>query len=89
MTARADFLKTCDQHPGEPKVYHRLLIPMALALAVGIFAGGTWPGYGLLVAAVACLTAIYIGHALIRKRRVPLAPILLLVLCGYLSLIHI
>ena len=56
---------------------------MAMALAVGIFVGGTWPGYGRLVTAVAFLTAIYIGHALIKNRCLPLAPILLLVLSGY------
>jgi competence protein ComEC len=83
MKTENDSAAICDFPPGAPSPYHRPLIPMVLALAAGIFAGGTWPGYlvpialgGLMV--FGCLLHAWIGH-----RRLGRAPLVLLCLLGY------
>jgi len=83
VTAQTVLPKTCNPHSGKQKVYHRPLILIAMAFAVGIFVGGTWPGYGPIVTAAGCLTAARICYTLIRHRRSLIAPIILLVLLGY------
>ncbi len=83
MTARTEFFKACDHHSGDRDSYHRPLILVAIALAVGIFVGGTWPGYLTQVTAAGCLTTACIVHAWVRSRRSRMAPIILLILLGY------
>lgn len=83
MTAQSDILEACEHPSGEQDVYHRPLILMAMALAVGIFVGGIWPGYQPQVAAAGCLTIVFIVRAWIRSRRSRMAPVILLIILGY------
>ena len=83
VTARTVFPKACDHSSDAKNVYHRPLILISIALAVGIFVGGTWPGYLLHITAAGCLTTACIVHAWILRRRSQMAPIILLFLLGY------
>jgi competence protein ComEC len=83
VTARTDFSKACVHHPDRQDVYHRPLILMSIALAVGILVGGTWPGYLLQAIAVGCLTTARIVYAWIRNRRTRITPIILFCILGY------
>jgi len=83
VTAQTDFRKACGHYSGKQDVYHRPLILVAMALSVGIFVGGTWPGYQPQVAVAGCLTTVCIVHAWVRSRRSRMTPAFLLILLGY------
>lgn len=83
MTARTDGITTTLPSAASRKICHRPLILMVVAMAVGIFGGGTWPGYlpWAMMAVLPVLAAL--SRAWYRDRPALWAPLLLMALSGY------
>jgi competence protein ComEC len=72
--------------PARPTLYCRPLIPLTLALMGGIALGAEVPGYGGWSIAAAAVSALVVGHGLLRRVPTATSPLLLLALLGYLSI---
>ena len=83
MTAGTFSTFTCTNPAGLTRPYRRPLIPVAIALTVGIMAGGTWPGRFDLVLALGCLVLVRVVYVWHHRRSARLAPHLLVGLLGY------
>lgn len=68
------------------KFYHRPVIPLTVALMVGIVSGSAAPGFGgwALVLALACGASV--ARCLVRRTSAGVSPLLLFMALGYLSL---
>jgi competence protein ComEC len=78
------FRDTPHLHFDAPGVYNRPLIPMVVALAMGIFFGGTWPGYFFEVTCTAILLSVFLLYKGYRRHKSALSPLILLALLGYI-----
>ena len=83
MTAATFLPFTCTDPAGFSRPYRRPLIPVAIALAAGIMAGGAWPGRLDLVLVVGGLALARVVYAWHHHRSACLAPHLLMGLLGY------
>ena len=83
MTAGTLLSFTCTDPASFSRPYRRPLIPVATALAVGIIAGGIWPGrldFVLVMGGLALARVVYVWY---HHRSACLAPHLLVALLGY------
>ena len=83
MTAGTFFSFACSDPAGLPKFYRRPLIPIAMALAVGIVVGDTWPGHfvlNLVMGGLVLARVVFVWH---HRRRAGIAPLLLVGMLGY------
>ena len=83
MRTWTPFPKTTDSPSRDRSIYHRPLIPVALALAVGILMGGQWPGYMPFAALLGGLAVGRVFFAWYRGQKIALAPLLLMGILGY------
>ena len=83
MTAETFSSFTCTDLAGLSRSYRRPLIPVAIALAAGIMAGGTWPGHLDLVLVLGCLALARVAYLWHHRRSARLVPHLLMGLLGY------
>ena len=80
-----DLTKNCSVG-SEPQRIFRPLIPIVLAIVIGIAAGTWWPGQFWTVLAAALSTAFWLCFLILRHRWASGPPLLLCLLCGYLSI---
>jgi competence protein ComEC len=73
----------CGRLSGRSRIYRRPLIPIVMALAAGIFAGGTWPGYLFQATFAGLLALINTIHAAYCRRPSAWTPLFLLLILGY------
>ena len=66
-----------------PSVFHRPLIPIVIALATGIWIGGTWPGHLPWMAAAGIPALAWVAWSRRRERSSTLAPLFLMAILGY------
>jgi competence protein ComEC len=81
---RIGFRDTPDLLFDAPDVYNRPLIPMVAALAMGIFIGGSWPGYLPEATGAAILLSAVLLYKGYRNHSAALLPLILLALLGYI-----
>jgi competence protein ComEC len=72
--------------PFQGDTFLRPLLPIASALAVGILAGGTWPGFYTAALVIAGLLALALAWYIRHRCRVLVLPIVFCAICGYLSI---
>jgi competence protein ComEC len=68
------------------KAFHRPLIPLTIAMIIGILAGEAYPGYGIWVLLLAISVGTFLAILLIRKKLVLVLPILFFCCVGYLTI---
>ena len=65
---------------------YRPIIPLTLAMAMGILLGETAPGHEMWIGLLICGTIAVVAHAMIRKRAIVFTPLLLACCLGYVSI---
>ena len=68
------------------KFYHRPVIPLTVALMVGIALGAAVPGFGLWALGVTAVCGAAVARCLVRRTPASISPLLLYTALGYLSL---
>jgi competence protein ComEC len=79
-------METRAVEPLQSSTFLRPLIPAAVALLVGILAGGQWPGFFTGALATAGPLALALVWYACQRREVLVLPLLFCVLCGYISI---
>jgi len=69
-----------------PKPIHRPLIPLTVAMILGILLGEACPGYGVWVLLLGISVGTFLAFFLIRKKLVLVLPILFFCCLGYLAI---